>query len=376
MGEAPPDSAAAKKPKKDHTAPVVSERTEDRVFALLSAKSSPASPIFRDFLEKLSPRIELSHTSRGILRAFSSPDVNAGMVAQFLKDNPYYQFQLLKVIETLGKREAPSVEGAIVLLGMQNSRNLILALQLLRSVKGIHPPWSKEGKLQVQPNEVLKFALKTEESQVSAKSPYADTAYAAGMLFDVMTLLVEQYSNDKKAVAAFIEQIYAHGLKSAQIAAEISKNLPDFAYRKFLFSACLIHDLGKVAMAILEPDYLKFLETAGKKFTLPRAVRLHAESTRFGTNHAVIGTLICHEFSIFRPIEKSILFHHAPFLLSSRNKNLYQLASLVALSANVANNFKKTDKADDPMVALWKTPELRDFRIDVKDILKAVARVG
>jgi hypothetical protein len=62
-------------------------------------------------------------------------------------------------------------------------------------------------------------------------------------------------------------------------------------------------------------------------------------------------------------------------VLKETNKPLYQLASLVALSTNIASSFKKIDKPEDPLLAKWKSAELQDFKIEPATIIAAVGNV-
>lgn len=354
-------------------------RIEERAFAIRSVREAQEPPIFARFIEKIVPKIQLRDTTRAILDAFSNIDVKAERVAQIIQANPYYEYLFFRVIQSLSKREnVDRLESAIVLLGMQNSRNLLVALQALRMVRGGHPEWTKEGKLKVQPNDVLRYALRTEEALAGNKDSYADTAYAAGLIFDILTLVADQVSTlpppEKKKLFAYIDGVYLHGLRSAQLAAEIAKNMPELGFRKYVFSACLIHDIGKIVLAILEPSYLAFLEECGKK-GLARNVRLFAETRRFGVNHALIGALCCEYFRTFHSIGKVIQYHHEPFLLRGGKSGLGQLASVVSLATNMASNFKKVDKADDPVLALWKGPELQTFPIDARSMIQIASRV-
>ncbi|OFZ19611.1 MAG: hypothetical protein A2X94_17370 [Bdellovibrionales bacterium GWB1_55_8] len=348
---------------------------EDRVFAALGTKDIPESAVFAGFIEKIAPRVALADTSWTILEAFSNIDATAEKVSQALRANAYYEYLFTKTIESISKREEmPSLEGAVVLLGMQNFRNLILALQMSRTVHGTHIEFDKEGKIKVSPKELLKYSIKTEEQLLASRSEYSDMGFAAGLLFDFLAQIIGAIAEDKKRAMAFLDSSYSHGLRTAQIAGELAKLIPDFAFQKYLFSVCLIHDLGKVCMGILDQEYFAFSEMA-KKNEWPRAVRLFVEQERFGTDHAVIGSHLCHQFRILRPIDKVVRYHHAPFLLKSRNRNLQQLSSLLCLATNIASNFKKVDKADDPVFALWKGPEIQDFRLDSRAIMAAVSKV-
>jgi HD-like signal output (HDOD) protein len=337
-----------------------------------------SSPLFGRFMSELYPLLNMPKTAQYVLEAFSSRDVTAEKVSAALKANASIEQVFYQVIEAVGKRtDVPSLEAAVVLIGMQNSRNMIVALQLLKAA-GLQVEWTKEGKMKTVPADYLKYALKTEElvagpGGVNAKEEYADLAFASGIFFDVLVLLASR-SDNKKKLLAYIEEIYNQSIKSAMIAAEIVRILPEFNYKRLFFATCLLHDVGKIAMAILEPKYLDFSETCTKK-TLPRPIRRFAEAKRFGINHSVLGAVTCYSFAQFSPVARAILYQHEPFLLSTRKKNLYQLTALVALSNNIATQFKKTDKTDDPILAVWKGPELKDFKIDNQKLLTALSRV-
>ena len=348
---------------------------EMRVFGIPGMKEIVEPEIFIDFVEKVAPKLQLGNTSWAIIEAFSNIDVTAERVSQVIRGNPYYESVFKSVVEGMAKREEmPSLEGSIVLVGMQNFRNFVIALQMLRSVTGLHPEWDKDGKLKLNPADSIRYALKTEELLLSGKSEYSDTAYAAGLVYDVLAAAINAISDDKKKVLAYLDAVYAHGLRTAQIGMELANLVPDMGFRKYVFSACLIHDVGKIGISLVRPAYVNFVEESKKK-EWPRPVRQFTEIEKWGVDHTVIGALVCHAFKIFRPIEKVIQFHHDPYLLKSRNKNLYQLASLVSLATNIANNFKKTDRLDDPVVATWKGTELRDFKIEMHSVLDVVSKV-
>lgn len=357
----------------------------EQIFALPGMKEFTKSvslpPIYAQFLETLAPKLALGPTGWKILEAFVNIDVTAEKMGNALQANPYLEYQFYEVIASRSKREhaIERMESAVILLGMQNSRDLILALQLIRSIRGGHLEWTREGKLQTQPKDILKYALKVEEYIQTTKGEYSDTGYAAGMLFDALAMIADVMIEDKKEkrdVQAMIEKVFNHGLASAKAGTSLIRRMKEFNFRKLAFAACLIHDVGKIALAILDRSYLKFTEECTKQ-SLPRALRHFAEQETFGTDHAILGAEICQLFKVFKQLEPAIRFHHEPFLLKSHSKSIFQLGSLVALSSNIANQPKKVEKLDDPMFAVWKGLELKDFKIDasaIKEAAEAVSR--
>ena len=279
------------------------ENIEDLILKIPGLQSAAESPVFQKFMDVIAPMIDLPKTSQFVLEAFSSRDVTAEKLSMALKSNVYFQQVFYQVIDSVSKRKEgetpPPLESAIVLLGMQNSRNLILAVQMQRAVLGTHVEWTKEGKLKTQPKDLLKYALQVEEANAGKKDEYLDLAFSAGMLFDIFAMIVSAQENKKK-LQPFVEDVYKQGYKTAQIGAEIAKTIPNFGFKRHLFAAAMIHDIGKIAMAIIEPEYLEFLDECSKK-NLPRALRRYAEQKRFGVNHSLLGAVICYYYKVFSP---------------------------------------------------------------------------
>jgi len=350
------------------------ENIEERVAGIEGFDEVKMPELFKTFYSTLAPKMTLPRTSYTILKAFANIDVTTEKVAGCLKLNQYYGSQFFKNIASVQKREElPTAEGAVLLLGMQNSRNFIIGMQMLRTVTGAHPEWTKEGKLKTAPNELIKCALKVEEVLAGDKSSYSDTAYAAGVMFDILTLIAMNTVEDKKKISAYIDTVFTHSLLAAKIGKELARNMPDFSFTKYIFAACLIHDIGKVMLAIMNPQYYQYVEEVGKK-GLPRIIRHYAEGKQYGVNHALLGGLACNFYKIFKPIDKAILYHHEPYLLRTANKGMFQLASMVCLATNMATSFKKVDRGDDPVLLQWKGPEIRDFRIDNRAIISATQK--
>jgi len=355
--------------------PAHPDRIEDKLLSLAhhrEAISGPHGPriprIYARFVEEMAPKLLIRPTSFSILHAFSNIDVTAQKIAQALRADPYYQHYFRRTIEAKARRrELPSLEAAVILLGMQHSRNLIVALQAWRSVTGRHPDFNpKTGEPQLKPREALEFALQVEELLADTRGSYSDTAYAAALLYDILFMMTEGMGDGRVRVQQYLKETFRHGLKSAKIATELSLHLPDFSFKKYIFSACILHDIGKVAMAILEPTYLDWLEMI-KKHELPRSLRHYAERIRFGLTHAEFSGMICHASKVFRPIEKSVLHHHDPQRMKAY-KNTYDLACLVSLSSNMATQFRKVNGPEDPVIAAWRGPELKDFKLSNQNI--------
>ncbi|MBI3556530.1 MAG: hypothetical protein HY074_09730 [Deltaproteobacteria bacterium] len=337
--------------------------------------------LFHDFHFKIAMPLRLPATSRRILEEFVDIDVNSEAVSKIVQRNQYFEYMLLQEIKTLGLKEnTPGLQAAIALLGMSRVRDFVCALQILRMVGRRHPEVGKDGKFTFKPSEMVKYAVKTEEYALARQIPYADTAYAGGMMFDVMFAVARELFGDPDTFEDYAVEVYKHGLRTALIGVEIGKSIKNFSYSKFVFSSCLIHDIGKLAMELLFPpttpnSYLAFRESVDEK-PVRRLLKHYIEVKRFGLPHEYYSSQMAFQFNIFRSIERAVLFHHDPYTLKSTNKDLYTFAALIGLASNMANHYRNPKDANDPIVASWITPELKDCKIELKTLMAVMQRVS
>ncbi len=336
--------------------------------------------LFHDFHFKIAMPLRLPATSRRMLEEFADIDVNSEAVSKIVQRNQYIEHMLMHEIRTLGLKEnTPGLQAAIALLGMSRVRDFVCALQILRMVGRRHPEVGKDGKFTFKPSEMVKYAVKTEEYALARQIPYSDTAYAGGMMFDVMFAVARELFDDPDTFEDYAVEIYKHGLRTALLGVEISKSIKNFSYSKFVFSACLIHDIGKLALELLFPpatpnSYLSFRESLDEH-PVRRAVRHFIEVKRFGLSHEHYSSQMAFQFTIFRGIERAILFHHDPYPLKGANKDLYTFSSLIALASNMASHYRNPKDANDPILATWLTPEVKDCKIDAKTLMAVMQKV-
>ncbi|MBL7716806.1 MAG: HDOD domain-containing protein [Bdellovibrionales bacterium] len=344
-------------------------------FAHLKKPPFEAKP-YLVFVNELAPRLSLKTLSQTILEAFATPDVKAERIVNALKLNPYYLQLFERVLKFRSKRkEFASLDSGVVLLGMQNSRNLILALQSYRSSHLAHPELDASGETKFDPTQKLYFALRCEDwvnsIPIKERPITPDVAFAAGMIFDMLHWISEDWitpilgKNDRESdefkehhrkFRTYIQQVFTHSLQSAAIGFELMKRVPDFSYKKLVIPACLLHDIGKVAFAMIDPTYVKFQDGI-KKLQTGRPLRFFAENQQYGVNHAVLSVMACHGFKVFRQMEKAILHHHHPHLLKGE-KNHFLLASIISVASNMASHFRPV-VAGDALVQEWLGLELK-----------------
>ncbi|MEW6055634.1 MAG: HDOD domain-containing protein [Bdellovibrionota bacterium] len=339
------------------------------------------SKLFNEFHSTVVAAVNLPITSRKIIEEFIDIDVTAEAVAKIIQRNQYFEYVLVKEIQSLGLKEnTPTLRAAISLLGMQRVRSFVCALQIMRSVAGKYPEIDASGKLNFKPSEYLPFALKTEEYVSVHRTEYPDTCYAAAMLFDVLLALGRAKLENPKPFEEHISEVYKHGMRTAKIATEIAKTTKKLGFSKYIFSAGLLHDIGKVALDFLFPAgkpnaYANFRAEIAKKPT-NREVTHFLEAKRFGLPHEYYSSQIAYFSGVFKDLEKPLLFHHDPYLAGSANKELAQFSHLLALATNIANNFRVPKDANDPIYDSWFTAEVKGFKVDKNTLHMTLLKMG
>lgn len=120
----------------------------------------------------------------------------------------------------------------------------------------------------------------------------------AGELFDA--------SRVPKAAAALLQSLQTHSLAAATIAAQL---LTEKKQQEDVFVAALLHDIGKLVIAVHLPDQYKQAVDHAKKTGLT----MHAsEIALSGVSHAEVGAYLLGIWGLPYFIIEAVAYHHAP----------------------------------------------------------------
>ena len=320
-------------------------------------------------------------TVANVLDRFVAGDVTAEDISNILQQNPYLENILITEIKTLGlKDNVPSIRAALSMLGMQRVRSLVCSIHFIRRIQKRHPGFTADGKLDFKASDLLPYALKAEEVAQTHKYQYPDLAFAAGMLFDIVVQIAQKpEAKASKEFGASVEEVFRHGVKAARIAMELSKIWKGFFWNKYIFSACLVHDIGKLAMELIHQESAKSYaafkkEMADKK---PAAEVQHLlERQKFSETHEEWSSKFCAWYPFLENIEKAVLFHHEPYLIkTSSQKDLFHFSCLISLASNMANHYRVPKDDKDPVFKQWILPELSDFKITPKQLMEVTQKL-
>lgn len=255
-----------------------------------------------------------------IQKVISDPNVSATRIASILAEDPAMSVKVLKLTNSAFyglSREVDSVKQAVVIVGMEAIKNLVLSASVLDMFKG-------ENVDQEYQEKFWRHSLAT--------------AFCSRLL---------------------ARKIITRGMVD-----------PDSA-----FSAGLLHDVGKLIISCFLPEeHAKFKEEYEKDKESPDFV---LEERVLGYNHAQIGGLLAEQWKIPTKLAEAITFHHHPQLSESQDAIAYivhianfvskktfydpvQEASLIgALEDGVADYMKVTEVDLDSFSELLKEEYLK-----------------
>jgi putative nucleotidyltransferase with HDIG domain len=192
-----------------------------------------------------------------IQKAINDPNVSAGQVAAILSEDPAMSVKVLKLTNSAFyglSREIEAVKEAVVIVGMEAIKNLVLSASVLDMFKSDN---------------------------------------------------IDQ---------EFQEKFWRHSLATAVCSRLLARRLrqrgivdPDAA-----FSAGLLHDVGKMVLSCFLPEeYSRFSETrsADRKST-----DYSLELDRLGYTHAQVGSYLAIQWKLPQRLNEAIAFHHEPLL--------------------------------------------------------------
>jgi len=197
-----------------------------------------------------------------IQKVINDPNVSAEQIASILSEDPAMSVKVLKLTNSAFyglSREVESVKQAIVIVGMEAIKNLVLSASVLDMFKG------------------------------------------------------------KKMDQEFQEKYWRHSLATAFCGRILARKLkargiidPDLA-----FSAGLLHDIGKIILCcFLQDEYAKFKEARQQDSSLPT---YEIENKTLGYNHAQIGALLAAQWKLPTKIGEATTYHHHPQLYEKQD---------------------------------------------------------
>lgn len=335
----------------------------------------------------------LGRTARDTLQEFIDIDVTAGDLVRILNENQAYRDLFFRFVNkktakkekppeaaqgeaspaTSEKKEPPSPTHRLIsLLGMLGSRNLILALRIHRLTERRFPV-SAEGDVEVQAGDYLKRALEAEDLFVRNKLEYSETAYAAGVYFDLANRV---YAKDEamKKREAYAQRTWQRGLRTGLVAYFLAEKVAGQNPRSALAAGMLAH-AGKLHLNAFMADYGEFEEALDKATGVPQLAALLLEREKFGVAQEDVGAHSLYYFDVFREHRAVVANFREPYNLKGADENHYRLALLVSLADAMARSWKIPADEKDTVFAEWSAyPAYSTLRLRRATLIEVIKR--
>jgi putative nucleotidyltransferase with HDIG domain len=128
-------------------------------------------------------------------------------------------------------------------------------------------------------------------------------------------------------------ELWRHSVASALLSGIISKRIHRPA-SPVLFTAALLHDIGKVLLSEFVKDYFEEIAALVEEKSVSWS---DAEREILGIDHAELGGMITAEWQFPKVIVSSVAYHHTPFLTSDEDEvvPLTHLCDVVAMITGI-----------------------------------------
>jgi putative nucleotidyltransferase with HDIG domain len=127
-----------------------------------------------------------------------------------------------------------------------------------------------------------------------------------------LTLALEMFRamSDVATPGFSLQKLQSHSLRVAEIASGLVRDPEE---RQTAFAAGMLHDIGKMVMAVGMPE--RYVEMR-VRCTVQKDTELAAELAVFGCTHAEIGAHVLSQWGLPTPLVEAVAFHHAPAMLA------------------------------------------------------------
>jgi hypothetical protein len=214
------------------------------------------------------------------------------------------------------------------LLGKRSVRNLVVAIRLARMTQPKLPRKKGEA-LEIEPTQLIPFALQAEELCTEQSWAYPEMAFTGGLHYDWALALLARNKAPKEASEA-LKAAFAEGLQVARRAYRLSERLKNLKYGKFVFPSALVAPLGQGLMPAFfkMADFAKGLEDYGRR---KAKVRPWLEK-EFEFTSSELSSLFVTSLQLLREVEPAIRYAREPALLAGGNPGQQALAMVLSVA--------------------------------------------
>lgn len=330
---------------------------------------------------------KLGLTARDTLQEFVDIDVSADDLVRILNRNQMYRSLFFRFVskktaapekkkpEEKAKEQDSPTHRLVSLLGMIGSRNLILAIQLFRSKEGAFPV-QPDGSVDLKASDLLKNAIEFEDSFSRNNLEYSETAYAAGVFFDLF-LNLHAKSPEFKKLEPYFKEIIKRAQRTGVIAYLLASDVQGMS-PKHALAAGMLSQSGKLLLAAAFPDgkdgYPELERKLEKEAKLSGLARVLMEREAFGVSHEEVSAHLLRYFDLFHSVIQPVRYFREPYCLKGVDEQNYKFAVLLGLADRMASTWKAPADEKDAIFADWATPANAILKLRKEKMIEAMKK--
>ncbi len=289
----------------------------------------------RAFYKRVLSIFELPPLSQDILTRIMAGSEKANDYEEVLKYDKFFTEMICKFASAHMKTSVVTSLGhGVVVVGQQSVRNMVLGHQISR----IFSPHADTAFKDLETSgKLVKYGLRAEEFAKKCGNEYTGLAFTAGYIFDIFNGWFESDKKMEEKFSPLLDQVWKHGLRAASLAWALANHERVFiSLRKNVFAAALLHDIGKLGLALLAPeDYaLAFEKIKTDREINPSDDSYEAkiEKDYFDLTHQEVGSAIIFQSKLLRDLENFLDYHHDSILLKARHADSFLVAAIINIA--------------------------------------------
>ncbi|HEY8280423.1 MAG TPA: HDOD domain-containing protein, partial [Bdellovibrionota bacterium] len=227
--------------------------------------------------------------------------------------------------------------------------------------------------IEISPGDYLKRAMEAEDLYVRNKLEYSESAYAAGVYFD---LCFHRYSknNGLKKLEPYFKAVWGRAVRTGTVAYFLGEKVQGITPKTAMMAGMLAH-AGKLHLAAWfeSQKYAEFEEKMDKQ-DIPVLGRMMLERDMFGVAQEDVGAHTLRYFDIFKSLAPAVANFREPYNLRGADPANHALAVTVHLADAMARTWKVPPDEKDPIFSEWSYPGLGALKIRRSTLIEVLKR--